>query len=292
MGRTEHGVVTTTTPSAAADKARELLEAQRDSVDMLTMVRGRIESTLCGPAIESLRRDGFVVVDDFLRDEWVLDQMVQEATNTVDGDNSTAVDAANLGSGQYLTPLLGGDGQYRLCPRTVEFVVSSTRHLPKAVNDRNDDGTTTTTTSSSSSAFTLDASACMATLRSFDRRALKASLALFTGTDDDDENDKIDDVDVWLDGQSVDPSTLQVVARDEDDPRRLSVYYYVLPDEWDERCGGGLVFESGVVPARRDRLVLFYSDRTKCRTVPWRGSDSSPSTMAGHAIELHLVNKR
>ena len=257
-------------PTAAAEKAKELLKAQRDSVSMLTLVKERIESRLrINPAtVESLQSQGFAIVDDFLNDESTLLDLEEEGRRMAENGDMT-VDTANLGTGEYITALQGGEKQYALCPRMVEFVVSSTKHFPEVF-----DGDEETK-------FALDPSACMATLRAFDRKALKASLALLTGNDDDHV----------LDAQA-NPSPLEVVANEANDQRRLSMYYYVLPKDWDENCGGGLTFESGVAAAKRDRLVIFYSDSTKCKTIPWKGSDSSTSTVIGNSIELHLVNKR
>lgn len=256
-------------PRAAAEKAKELLKAQRDSVNMLTMVKERIVYSLCNSttAIEHLQSQGFAIVDNFLNDEAILQEMEEEGKRMVD-NGDMVVDTANLGTGEYITALQGGEKQYALCPRMVEFVVSSTKHVPEVFEGEE-------------SQMALDTSACMATLRSFDRKALKASLALLTGTEDDN----------MLDAQS-NASPLQAIATEEDDQRRLSLYYYVLSKDWDESYGGGLKFESGVVPAKRDRLVMFYSDSTKCKTIPWKGSDSLTSTMIGNSIELHLVNKR
>ena len=256
-------------PTAAAEKAKELLKAQRQSVNMLTLVKERIDHSLCEntAAIETLRNQGFAIIDNFLDDESILIELEKEGRRmTENGD--MVVDTANLGTGEYITPLQGGEKQYAVCPRMVEFVVSSTKHVPEVFDGEENK-------------IALDTSACMATLRAFDRKALKASLALLTGDDDDGV----------LDVQE-DPSPFDVIATEEDDQRRLSLYYYILPKEWDERCGGGLTFESGVAPAKRDRLVMFYSDSTKCKTIPWKGSDSSTSTVIGNSIELHLVNKQ
>jgi hypothetical protein len=256
-------------PRAAAEKAKELLKAQRESVNMLTMVKERIEYSLCNntAAIEQLQSQGFAIVDNFLNDESILQEIEEEGRRMVE-NGDMIVDTANLGTGEYTTALQGGEKQYALCPRMVEFVVSSTKHVPEVFGGEEN-------------IMALDTSACMATLRSFDRKALKASLALLTGKEDDDV----------LDAQT-NASPLQVIANEEDDQRRLSLYYYVLSKDWEESYGGGLTFESGVVPAKRDRLVMFYSDSTKCKTIPWKGSDTTTSTIIGNSIELHLVNKQ
>jgi len=262
-------------PAAAAEKAKELLKAQRASVNMLTMVKDRIQQLLSssptddndpGKVVEILKRQGFAVVDDFLNDESTLTELEEEGKRMLD-EGGMEVDTANLGTGEYVTTLQGGETQYALCPRMVEFVVSSTKHVPEVFEG--DQG------------MALDTSVCMATLRTFDRKTLKASLSLLTGTEDDNV----------LDG-TENGLPLEVIAKEDSDQRRLSLYYYAVSKEWDESCGGGLSFESGVVPAKRNRLVLFYSDSTKCKTIPWKGKDDYPSTMIGNSIELHLVNKQ
>lgn len=146
----------------------------------------------------------------------------------------------------------------------VEFVVSSTKNVPEAFegDDR----------------VHLDA-----TLRTFDRKTLKASLTLLTGNVDDA---------LWDVPEISAPLKALVANGNDNDHRQLSMYYYVVPSEWNEGCGDGLTFESGNIPAKRDRLVVFYSDYTKCRTIPWKGSDASVTTTLGNSVELHLIRKR
>jgi hypothetical protein len=150
----------------------------------------------------------------------------------------------------------------------VELVVSSTKHVPSAFEEYGDDD----------NALDLESTACMAVLRAFDRKAFKASLALLTGTEDDTVLDAAE-------------KPLKTIVDGEADQRRLSMHYYVLPNEWDEECGGGLVFESGTIPAKRDRMIMFLSNSTKTRAVPWKGKDSSSATTFGNSIEIHLVHR-
>lgn len=262
-------------PTEAAEKAKALLKAQRDSVKMLTLVKERFDETISNASadgqnkvFDDLTTHGFAVIDSFLNDEDTLAQMVDEGKEMlVEGEME--VDTANLGTGEYITALQGGEKQYTVCPRMVELVVSSTKHVPAAFEGYDGDDNT----------LELDDSACMATLRAFDRKALKASLALLTGAEDDNVLDAAD-------------KSLKPVTSGADDQRRLSLFYYVLPEEWDEDCGGGLVFESGSVSAKRDRLVIFFSKSTKMRAIPWKGNDSSTAMTLGNSIEIHLVKKR
>ncbi|KAG7365993.1 hypothetical protein IV203_028663 [Nitzschia inconspicua] len=252
-------------PAAAAEKAKELLKAQRDSVNMLTLVKERIQQTLSDDSAvaDSLKSQGYAIVDNFLGDEAVLAEMEREGIQMLQNGNMQ-VDTATLGMGEYIIALQGGDQQYSLCPRKVELVVSVTKNVPEAFDSMG-----------------LDASACIATLRTFDRNSLKASLALLTGKNDDTELNIPEN-----------SSPLRPIVVDAEDQRKLSAYYYVVSSDWNESCGGGLMFQSGDAHAKRDRLVLLYSDSTSCRSIPWKGSDSSSALTVGNCIELHLVQKR
>jgi len=273
-------------PEAAAEKAKELLKAQRDSVNMLTMVKERITERLSDSEVRTALEDnGFAIVDCFFGSnndskidaESVLAQLQEEGTRMLE-EGSMEVDTSNLGKGQYIVAIAGGKKQYVACPRMVEIVVSATKNVPEVFGKNHDDDDDE---KNEHAILNLDDSACMATLRTFDRKALKASMALLMGNDDDDA----------LDNPELE-SPLAVIADKDDDQRKLSFYYYIVPDTWDENCGGGLEFESGVkANAKKDRLVIFYSDTTKCKTITWKGSDDSSETMIGNSIELHLVRK-
>jgi hypothetical protein len=265
-------------PSDAAEKAKELLIAQRASVNMLTHVRERAMERLS--PVEVMRRledHGYAIIDDFLNEESILTQLEEEGQKMLLSDASEggmAGDISNLGTGEYIAKIEGGSKQYVLCPRIVELVVSTTKNLPAALENA---------TSPRGSIPLLDPSACMATLRVFDRKALKASLSLLTRKDDDS----------ILDDYVGDKSTpLAMVVSDDSDQRKLSLHYYVVSDKWNEEFGGGLLFEAGIVPAKRDRLIIFQSDATKFKPIPWKGSDIEVSTMIASSIELHLVKKR
>jgi hypothetical protein len=255
----EDGPQRVSDPTAAAQKAQALLRAQRESVNMLTMVRERVEALPAPDILSSLEENGYFMVDDFLKDATILDRLYDEAVSMYEGEEME-VDTLNLGSGEYTTALQGGSEQYIKCPRSVELVVSTTKHIPEVMEGMH-----------------LDASACMATLRTFDRKAFKASLALLTGNDDDSD----------LPPQSEQP--FGTVATEENDQRRLTLQYYVLPESWEESCGGGLTFDSGgSVSAKRDRLVIFKSDACALRNEAFRGNERNE---IGSFIQLHLVKK-
>lgn len=245
-------------PSAAAEKAKDLLQSQRESVDMLTMVRKRIEGLPKDDILAALEDGpGFYVHDGLLSEEATSKSLQTEARAMYDKEEME-VDTDNLGGGEYIVSIKGGTEQYTKCPRSVELVVSATKHIPEVFDT-----------------MQLDGSACMATMRGFDYKALKASMALLLGSDDED----ID---------SLSSSDYGTVTLDETDQRRLTFYYYLVPESWEASCGGGLIFEHGEehIAAKYDRLVIWKSDSTLFRNDPWKGSVSNEF---GSRIELHLV---
>jgi len=248
-------------PNAAAEKAKEMVQAQRDSVDMLTMVREKIEALPKEKIEADLNEKGFSVIDGFLGSDEIVQTMQDEGTSMYQSGQDMQVDMANLGGGEYIVTVEGGKEQYVKCPRVVELVVSTTKHIPETL-----------------SFIALNPSACMANLRTFDRKSYKASLALLTGNEDDT-------------AVSTDAPFASVVPANEldKDGRRLSLVYYPVPASWDGNSGGGLEFESGgEVEAKRDRLVLWRSDTTLFRKRPWLGTDDVP---IASCLELHLVSK-
>ena len=123
-------------------------------------------------------------------------------------------------------------------------------------------------------------------MRTLDRNVLKASWKLLTGQDldkDDGDNDEIHLPPRLARRIVTDPAT---------DLRRLSLYYYLVPETWDATCGGGLTFPTAgdetttTVTAQRDRLILVRSDTTMVRPEPWKGQRDIPH---GSCIELHLL---
>jgi hypothetical protein len=247
-----------TDPKVAEQRAQQLMQAQRVSVNMLTRVRERVEALPKGMIQSALEGKGYFVVEDFLKDKEILDSLHQEGTSML---AKMELDMNNLGSGEYIASVKGGEAQYTQCPRTVELVVSTTKHTPPHMGEDS-----------------LDTSACMATLRTFDRKAFKASLALLTGNDDDSVVEEV-------------KRPFGVVATEANDQRKVSLIYYIVSESWDEECGGGVCFESdgSKVEAKRDRLVILKSDTCSFRRQPWKGSDDG--NMTGSCMELHLVKK-
>lgn len=243
-------------PAEAATKAQDLLKAQRESVDMLTKVRERVEALPSELIMTAMNSQGYFVVDDFLCDKETISQLEAEALELYAG-GELEVDMTNLGSGEYMVAIKGGKEQYTKCPRLVEWTVSTTKHLPEQVTEP-----------------ALDPGACMATLRAFDRKAFQASLNLLTGSD------KV---------PKISKPFETIVTDSSEDKRRLSLQYFLVPENWDGSCGGSLSFESGeTVMGKRDRMVLWKSDSTRMRKDPWEGNNNASFASC---LELHLVDK-
>jgi len=222
------------------ERAKQLLEAQRKSVDMLTHVRERVEALDYGEIQSSLSEKGYAVVDDFVRRDDIINELQQEGLALFQKEDME-VDLTNVGSGEYLCKIEGGEEQYKVCPRTVEFVVSVTKHMAPSFVGSN-----------------LDPSACMATMRTYDKKAQEASLELLSG--------------------ALTQRPLDVVANEDQDARKISVLYY-------PKDGSGVSFENEkTISGKRDRLLLLKSDTCLHRKESWSGDEVNAS-----CIELHLI---
>ena len=241
-------------------KAQQLLETQRESVAMLTNVKQAVDQLPVEEIQHNLSTKGYWYGDDFLQAPHILSQLQREGS-----DMLPKMTVDKLGTGEYVTALQGGPEQYQDCPRSIEFVVSTTKHLPSLLEG----------------ATVLSDSQCSATLRTFDQAVWQASRQLLmpnSNSTSDDNN--VDD--------RVNATTTESLVVDDPDTdlRRLSLCYYIVPEEWQ---GGGLRFADGTtVEARRDRLVLWKSAETALQKLPWRATDEQP---VGSCLELHLVEK-
>jgi len=244
-------------PTEAAERARELLKAQRASVNMLTKVRECIEALSSEEIMSGLNEHGFYIVDNLLGDESIVAQLAAEAMQLHEA-GEMEIDMANLGSGEYTTPIKGGTEQYTKCPRLVEWTVATTKHFPERITEPD-----------------LDSSACMATLRTFDRKAFQASLNLLTGSEEVPE--------------TTNKPFATVVSNPNEDKRRISLQYFIVPEPWDPSCGGNISFGcDAVAPAKRDRLVIWKSDSTSIRKDAWKGNDD---INLASCLELHLIGR-
>lgn len=253
---------------ATLTKAQRLLQSQRESVAMLTAVRECVEALPADEIKAALAEQGYYCCDDFLKDDLILDQLSAEGVALLQMMTQDFV--ANLGSGEYVCSLQGGGDQYVVSPRSVEWVVSVTKHLAAHLK----------------MSESLSATNCIASMRTFDRKALAASLALLTGESNITE--------------AVNASAQRpfgtIVNDVETDLRRLSLVYYLVDAAWDAAVsggsdgGGGMSFQSSeeIVHPKRDRLVLFQSNSCIFQKQVWRGREDAPFASC---IELHLLVK-
>jgi hypothetical protein len=231
-------------------KAKQLLRSQRESVDMLKFFRERVESLDASALFEALDGKGYCCIDNFLASEDVVKKIELEGKSLFENELMQG-DMNAIGLGEYVTSIKGGQDQYQQCPRSIEFVVSATKHFPGE----------------------LDKTKTMATMRTFSRNSWLASLRLLTGSDKDDDNE-----------QTLKP--FRTVINDDADARRISMAYYAVPAGWE--FGGGLTFGDNpeeTLATKRDRLVVWKSD-LPFRQQAWKGSKAMPFASC---IELHLV---
>jgi len=256
-------------------QAANLIETQRKSVNMLSHVKERVESLPYDDIINALTNNenrGFFIHDHFLGED-IAAEMSAEGISMYDNGKLELV--GQIGSGEFGSILKGGDS-YVDSPRCVEYVVSLTRHMPPLLKDA----------IYSSGGGELDNTASMGTLKTFSRKSFLASLELLTGSSDDEHVElSVGELECVTEGK-------------EDDGRKLTVLYYLTPSGWDIECGGGLRFQNSaenteedelVVDAKRDRLVIFWSDRSLHRREMWKGKDGLD--YAG-CLETHLIKKQ
>jgi hypothetical protein len=292
-------------------KAQQLLRSQRKSVAMLTLVRERLEALPAAEIQAALEQQGFWYSDSdigdsksdtdtgFLQSQKMSLELQQEGV-TLYESGSMSVDMDRLAAGEYSCLLAGGQDQYATCPRSIELVVSTTKHLNKVVVLKSKD-------KNMSAGVVLDDTKCMASMRTFDRQAWKAAQVLLTGkstptgTDDKgaDGSSSANTSSNDDDNSSVARPFGRTVTDDIDgqkDRRKISLCYYLVPEKWSH--GGDMVFQQKAagdgettevhVPAVQDRLVVWKSDTALHRQEAWRGSDDMP---IASCIELHLIEK-
>ena len=224
--------------AAIQARAAELIASQRKSVDTLTHIKERVEALPYEEIGRELQGKGYYVMDQFLDQIDLVSEMEAEALAMMNADKLER-DVSNLESGEFATRITGGEEQYTDLPRTVEYIVSSTRHMPPLLEEMGEGNML---------GCTLDATASTGTLRVFDRKARESSLALLSEAPPPREHALVNE------GNAS-------------DPKKITVVYFL--SDWGEAEGGGLGFEDGtVVSPARDRLVIFRSDMCKHRMEP------------------------
>jgi len=270
-------------------QAASLIESQRKSVDMLTHVREQIEglpiSDVVSVLSDSVSDDldnNYFVQDDFLNNIEQLKELHDESISLLRKDKLSLIQVA---SGEYIAPLTGGDA-YVDSPRSVEFVVSLTRHLPPLINNEGkveeEDGKDSARCSISSE-FQLDETASMMNIMVYDRNARLASMKLFSGDADQQDDNMLQRKFEYINGE------------DASDARKVTAVYFTCDSNWDSECGGGITIrnsktnEDVVIEAKCNRLVLFRSDLTLRKRNVWVGKDGVDF---GGCLVTHLVRSQ
>lgn len=242
-------------------KASNIVQAQMKSVKTLTHIKECVEALPFAEIAAALRENdnsGYFVKDDFLGAE-VADEMEAEGPSMLQ-DNKLELDVSNFGSGEYTTQIGGGD-QYIDCPRTVEYVVCLTRHLASKLEA--EEGV------SDDLGCSLNDAASMAGITVFSRR-----------------------------GREENPPERPfgyATGGDAEDARKVTVLYFLTPNNWNEQLGGGVAFkkegdsgDGAVVEAKKDRLVIFRSDTSFNKMLGWIGEEGMEN---GSCVVIHLVKK-
>lgn len=242
-------------------KAQELIQRQRRSVTMLTLVKESIDKISPDVVAKAFAEQGFFVVDNFLNDEETLNELQQESISML--DKGMTPEIGNLSkSGEFVGLVRGGEEQYSVCPRAIEWVVATTKHFGRGVVPE----------------MNLSDSNCLGRMRTFDRQIQLAKEKLV-------EEQEAKEREHLKDGET--PFGCVVDPTDGQDQRRVSLRYYLVPSEW--KYGGGIEFKgstTGVVEAKRDRLVIWQSATTPLRGQSWRGDETH---RFGSCLELDLI---
>lgn len=278
--------------SVKAD-AKAIIDTQRKSVDVLTQVRTQVDALSQQSILQALSSPSFphyyhTVIDNFLGDD-LCDEMSNEGRSMLDG-MELDIEGGGICSGEYVAAIVGGKEQYVDCPRCVEYVVSLTRHLPLKLADgdgEKEDGVTGGS-DSSSLGFRLDGGASMASIRTFDRSARLSALKL-----------------LFPDSSSSDiearPFNYIVDGKIQDDRRKVTALYFMVPDGWNAQCGGGVRIKTVandnegstddsdnevLIEAKNDRLLIFRSDLCLHSMEGWVGGDGLE---VGSHLETHFI---
>lgn len=177
-------------PSVEGTKAKQLLQAQRASVDALTAFKEALDRLPVDEMKAALDSQGYWYADNVLDNPTLIETLASEGSTLL--DKSMLPDLERLGSGEYVVALQGGAEQYTVCPRSIEFVVTATKHFPlEGLSDQQ----------------------CQGTMRTYSKQSQQASTQLL-----------VDD--------SVPFVPESQILAGPDDVREVSLRYYVVPDDW------------------------------------------------------------
>lgn len=266
---TSEQVETMKAAETAKSQASALIERQRKSVDILTHVRQCVESLPYEEIIRTVLKGEAYIQDGFLGSD-LSEEIKLEGESLLTQKKMELDLQAGLCSGEYAAAIKGGEAQYVDCPRSVEFVVSLTRHMSAKINGCEGPEKLT---------YTLDDKASMAGIRTFDRKARQSALKLLTGSEENAE--------------TTDRPFRFVVDKDSEelDLRGISVLYFSTHNDWNMDCGGGITFKYGDdqsmnIEAKKDRLVILSSEDCEHKMNEWIGNDELQS---GSYVVTHLV---
>ncbi len=280
-------------------KAKALVDSQKESVAALTHVRVQIESLSVEDMANALSTSSYAVFDNVLGEE--MSQKMRMEGRSMFDENKLELDlSSGITGGEFAAAIKGGQEQYLDCPRSIEFVVSMTRHLPAMLNKigKNGGGDDNDKIAAFEPLpYSLDESASMAGIRVFDRKSRMSSLAMLTGKTVDDLEKNHDNSDLEQKPFSYVISPEGKTEEGTPDMRRVTVVYFTTPYGWDEDCGGGITFqnengEEVTVTAKNDRLVLFGSADCSHRMEAWLGAERESGGDSGGLIVTHLVRER
>lgn len=293
-GKEEQSSIQKKEEEIARSKAAALIALQKKSVEVLTHVRSRVESLPSDDIVRSINGGMYIVFDDILGSE--LCSEIKTEGQAMYRANKLELDlTAGVTSGEYVVPIKGGQEQYADCPRSVEYVVSLTRHFAGMLNKSVKTGDELTeemptSTTMNSLGYKLDETASISSLRVFDRKARLSSLALLTGKENLDDS--------MLAPPDIEKTPFSYIVdgnSDEVDLRRITAVYFMTPYDWDTECGGGITFRDAdgrdvSIEAKNDRLLLFNSEKSLHRVEKWIGRNGIEGSCS--CIVTHFVRHR
>ena len=266
--------------TAEQKRAAELIATQRKSIAMLKHVEDRVNDLPFEIIMTNLEEKGFYVIDNFLEDDSYITSMQNEAIDIhTEKAKLQLIPSPDLGvaSGEFGGQLKGGS-DYADSPRCTEFVVSLTRHLCPNLGKILED----------SKGISLDETVSMSSVKTFDRKAQRSALTLMTGSSDDKM------IEECIDSSGSSRSFGLITDGNDSDLRKVTCYYFLTPNHWTDKCGGSIVLKNGInseencITANRNRLVIFFSDSTQFKELPWFGVNGMDY---GSCIITNLIRK-
>lgn len=246
-------------------QASALIEAQRQSVNTLNLVKGGIDQLSKEDLSNALSSDNYyTIIDNFLSDSTLVQALADEGRSLLKDKHLSIL---QVGSGEFGAPLTGGD-KYAQSPRSVEWVVGMTKNFPPMVKELN-----------------LVDSASIGSVMAFDRQAKLKSLELLYGSSGNADGDT----------GTIDRPFEYANGGDDTDSRKVTAIYFTTEEGWEKGFGGGITVrpseekEDDVeIEVKRDRLVLLRSDKCLHRRNEWRGKEDMDHIHGG-CLVTHFI---